>query len=90
MPQLSHTIRASKTFDFASIAAGAVHAVTTVTVPGAALGDVARAAIAVANTGVQLDAWVSAANTVSVLARNPTAGAIDLASAKLNIIVEKF
>lgn len=70
---------ATPTIDPASIAAGA-QATTTVTVQGAKLGDFAMATAPYDLQAVGLHAYVSAANTVTILLKNGTAGAVDLAS----------
>ena len=75
----------SKTFDFASVATGASSATTTVTVTGATLGMYARASVGVDQAGIILNAWVSAADTVSVNVVNLTGGAVDLASTTLRV-----
>lgn len=79
---------ASATYDPASLADG-TSATTTVTVTGAALGDFATASFGADLQGVTLDAWVSAADTVSVKFTNNTGAAVDLASATLRARVEK-
>lgn len=76
------SIQGTAVYDPPSIAAGAF-ADTTVTVTGAVLGDGAVAAFSLALGGLDITAWVSAANTVSVRFRNPTAAAVDLASGTL-------
>jgi hypothetical protein len=81
-------LRGSATYDPPSLAAGA-GVTTTVPVAGAALGDFARAAFSLDLAGLQLTAWVSAADTVSVRFQNGTAAAIDLASGTLRAKVEK-
>lgn len=73
------TRRGSATYDPANLADGA-GVTTTVTVTGAALGDIAEASFSLDLQGILLTAWVSAANTVSVRFQNETGGAIDLAS----------
>ena len=73
----------------ASMAAGAVDAVQTVAVTGAALGDLVEASFTVNRAGAVLDAWVSVPNTVSFQFRNPTAGVIDLASGTVKCRVRK-
>lgn len=79
----------SKTFDFPSVAAAA-ETTTTVTVTGAALGDfVVGVALGVSAGGLALSGYVSAANTVTVVARNNTGAAIDLASTTLSVRVRK-
>lgn len=72
----------SATYDPASLVDGA-GATTTVTVPGAALGDFAQASFSLDLQGITLTAWVSAANTVSVRFQNETTGTLDLGSGTL-------
>jgi len=74
----------SKTHDFGAINAGE-SATTTLTVTGALTTDRAdvnpNAALATATTlGLFLQAYVSAADTVTIVCTNPTAGALNLAS----------
>ena len=76
----------SKTFDWASIANGA-EATTTVTVNGASLGMTASATMSVSLAGMKMSAYVSSANTVTVVMRNDTGGPVDLASGTLRAIV---
>lgn len=71
-----------------SIAAGA-QTTTTVTVTGAALGDYAVASFSLDLQGISLDAYVSAADTVTCVFRNGTVGAVDLASGTLRSFVTK-
>lgn len=78
----------SKTHDFASVADGA-QATTTVTVTGAALGDFCQATVGVSQAGVILHAYVSAADTVTVVLQNESGGAVDLASTTLRVLVRK-
>ena len=56
---------------------------TTVTVTGAAIGDTVAVGFSQNLQGMQLTGYVSAANTVTVVLRNGTAGALDLASGTL-------
>lgn len=56
---------------------------TTVTVPGALLGDKAMASFSLDVQGITVTADVSAANTVAVRFQNETGGAVDLASGTL-------
>ena len=79
----------SATYDAPSIAAGAT-TTTTITVTGAALGDFAVASAPVDLAGLVVTAYVSAANTVTVVLYNPTAGAIDLASGTWKAKVIKY
>lgn len=76
---------ATKTWNPANLAPGA-QTTTTVTVPGAVLGDnadEATAGFSLDLQGLQLSAYVSATDTVTVVLVNPTAGAINLASGTL-------
>jgi hypothetical protein len=82
-------ISGSATYDAPSIAAGAT-TTTTVTVAGAALGDmVLGVSLSVDAGGLVVSGYVSAANTVTVRLSNPTASAIDIASASLRVRVLK-
>jgi len=74
--------RGSATYDPISLADGA-GATTTVTVTGAALGDIAQASFSLDLQGITTTAWVSSANTVSVRLQNETGGPIDLNSGTL-------
>lgn len=78
--------RASATYDPPNIA-GPGQASTTVAVPGAALGDAATATFSLDLQLVELSAYVSAADTVTCLFKNGTAGAIDLGSGMLKVAV---
>lgn len=79
----------SATLDFPSIAAAA-SADLTITVTGAAVGDmVALARPAAPAAGLVFQAFVSAANTVTVRATNITAAAVDAASATYTVAVIK-
>ena len=61
-----------------------------VTVPGAVAKDFAEASLSTILTNVMmLSAHVSAADTVTVVLFNPTAGAIDLGSGTLSVLVLK-
>lgn len=78
------------TLDFPSIAANSQASLTT-TVTGAATGDLVMVAPNVAlETGLSSEAWVSAADTVTIRLSNLTAGAIDPASRAWRIKVERF
>lgn len=81
-------ISGSKTFDPGSIAAAGTET-TTVTVTGAALGDYASASFSLSQAGLNLTAYVSAADTVTCVFSNPTAGAVDLGSGTLRARVRK-
>jgi hypothetical protein len=71
-----------------SLAAGEGVA-TSVTVPGAALGDLARASFSFDLQGSTLSARMSAADTVSVQFQNGSANAADLGSGTLRRTMEK-
>ena len=67
------------TIDPASIAASGT-ATADITVTGAALGDYVMVAAPYDLQGLVCTAYVSAADTVTIVLFNPTAGAVDLAS----------
>jgi len=84
---LTKLLTASATLDFPSIAA-ADQASLTITVTGAVVGDeVAMALPASPTAGIVFNAFVSAANTVTIRATNVTAAAVDPASASYSVIV---
>lgn len=62
---------------------------TTVTVPGAALGDLVLASFSLDLAGLILSYNVSSTNTVTITLFNPTAAAIDLASGTVKVLVFK-
>ena len=74
------------TWNPSSVSAGS-YVSTTVTVSGAALGDVALASFSLDIQEMQINATVSAANTVEVTLYNLTGSAIDLASGTLKVLV---
>lgn len=74
----------SATYDPPSIAAGA-RASTSVSCPGALLGDKVMASFSVNLASIVLLAWVSTDNTVAVDFVNNTAGTIDLASGTISV-----
>jgi hypothetical protein len=76
----------SATYDPPNLAAAGT-TTTTVTVTGAALGDYAACSFSLTSAGIMMTAYVSAANTVTVVLFNPTAGAIDLGSGTLRCMV---
>lgn len=80
------TLFGSATYDPPNIAGGA-QASTTVTVTGAALGQFAIASFSLDTQLIEVSANVTAANTVTVLFKNGTAGAINLASGNLAVRV---
>jgi hypothetical protein len=63
-------------------------ATDTVTVPGVALGDmVIGMSVGVSEAGLVRRAYVSAANTVTIVTYNPTGSSVDLASTTLTMII---
>lgn len=84
---LSKVLAGSATLDFPSIATTA-SADLTITVTGAAVGDeVVLALPAAPAAGLVFNAFVSAANTVTVRASNITASPVDAGSATYGVIV---
>lgn len=84
----SYPLEGTVTYDPPSLADGA-GTTTTITVTGAALGDMAQASFSVATSGITITAWVSAANTVSVRFQNESGGVLDIASGTLKAWVLK-
>lgn len=82
------TISNTATYDPGSLA-DAAGVTTTVTVTGAALGDIALASFSLDLQGITVTAWVSATNTVSVRFQNESGGVLDLASGTLKAMVFK-
>lgn len=78
----------ARSFDFASIAASGFED-QTITVTGAAVGDtVLLAAIdAMVEVGIDFQGRVTAANTVTVRAKNSTSGAINPAAVTIRVMV---
>ncbi|MFL6845158.1 MAG: hypothetical protein ACJ8ER_09790 [Allosphingosinicella sp.] len=81
-------IAGSAAYDPPSIAAGA-STTTTITVTGAAVGDMAVAAFSGNVHPIVISAYVSAANVVTVVLSNPSASAQDLGSGTLFAKVTK-
>jgi hypothetical protein len=80
----------STTWDPPSIASGAATS-TTVTVTGAAAGDVALASLDNSSvTGLVLTATVTAANTVTVTLANLSGSTVDLANSGLRVEVRQY
>lgn len=87
---LAQVLAGTANLNFGSIATLA-SADLTIAVPGAAVGDpVALAIPAAPDAGLVFNAFVSAADTVTVRAHNYTAGAIDPAAADFTVIVFKM
>lgn len=83
---LVNVLSGSATYDPPSLADGA-GTTTTVTVTGAALGDIVQASFSLDLQGITLTAYVSAANTVSVRFQNESGGTLDLASGTIQVRV---
>jgi hypothetical protein len=79
-------LAASDTWDPASVADGD-QATTTITVTGAVLGNFVIASFSLDLQGLQLTAYVSAADTVTVVLSNNTGGAVNLSSGTLRVLV---
>ena len=80
----------SCTLNSASVATVST-ATDTVTVSGVALGDmVLGMSIGVDEAGLVRRAYVSAANTVTIVTYNPTASSVDLASTTLNLVIVRM
>lgn len=83
-------VTATATLDFGSIAVAASED-KTITVTGAVTGDaVAFSLPAAIDAGLVFNAFVSAANTVTVRATNVTAAPIDAASAVFRVVAIHF
>lgn len=76
----------SKTYDPSSLTT-LTQTSTTITCPGVSLGDFVDVSNGVSNALVTVTAYVSAANTVTILVFNGSAGTIDLASATYRVRV---
>ena len=63
----------------------------TITVPGVAVGDmVLGVSFTVERAGIMVEAWVSAANTVTLRFQNETgAGPVDLAASTVRVLVAR-
>jgi hypothetical protein len=87
-PYLVHLPYGQATYNPTSLNTG-TRATTTVTVPGAALGDFAQVAFSLDTQGINVFGYVSAADTVTAVFENNTGGTIDLASGTLRAMVIK-
>jgi hypothetical protein len=74
------SLTATATYDPPSVVTTASTPVQTVTLTGAALGDIVAMSFSLDLQGLNLQGWVSSANTVSYRFSNLTGGPIDLAS----------
>lgn len=85
---LTGLLRGSKTMDWGSVADAATLS-TTVTVTGAALGDMCLASMSLDVQELAMSCAISAANTAEVSLVNDTGSAVDLASGTLAVLVFK-
>ncbi len=86
----SDTWSVTATLNTDSLNAGAT-TTDTVTIPGVALGDVVIGlSTGVSLAGLLRTSYVSAANTVTIVTQNPTAGTIDLASTTVRVVVARL
>lgn len=75
------------TWDPPSIAFGAGGNFTSVTVPGAELGDMVQVSFSRDLEGTMLYGYITAANAVGVIHSNPYAGTVNLLSGELRVMV---
>jgi hypothetical protein len=87
---VNHGLTGSATLNFPSTTT-LLSADLTITVTGAALGDVVSLGVpnAAVNANTSYSAWVSAANTVTVRFNNYSSGTVDPASALFKVFVTK-
>ena len=86
----SDTWVVTATLDAGSLVDGAGET-DTVAVPGVALGDmVLGVSFAVDEAGMSVDAYVSAANVVSIRVQNESGSTVDLASCKIRLVVGRL
>ena len=77
------------TLDAGSVNAAATDT-DTVTVPGVALGDMVLGfGMTVSEAGLVKRAYVSAANTVTIVTYNPTVSPVNLAAATVNFVIAR-
>jgi hypothetical protein len=87
---IENILTATKTQNFGNIVDGALEA-TTITVTGAALGDVVAVSMSVdMPDGYHLSGQVESANVVKVVAHNESGGDVNLASGTLRAVVTSF
>jgi hypothetical protein len=88
---LTISLHNTATYDPPVLTVGLADAIQTMTVTGAALGDSVIATFSLDLQGIELAAWVSAANTVSYQFRNPSGGpaSVDLGSGTVRCRVVK-
>lgn len=82
-------LKASVTKDWASLADG-VGASQTITVSGAALGDVCVPSMSVDIVSMTFTCYISAASVATVRMQNESTATVDLASGTLRVIVLRY
>lgn len=87
-PATLTTLTGSAAYDPPNIVVGG-QAVTTVSVPGAAVGDFALASFSIASPGLTITAFVSVADTVAVVLFNGTDSDVNMAAGTLRALVFK-
>lgn len=87
--RLGSYLNGTATYDPPNLSAGASQS-TSVTVNGAAVGDIASVQFSVANTGIVWRSEVTSANTITVWQTNLSGSAVDLASGTLRATARKF
>lgn len=85
----SGALSASATYNPPSLAAGVRDTEQSITVTGAALGDIAQASFSLDLQGCRLESYVSGTDTVKYQFFNATAGTIDLGSGTVRVQVRK-
>ena len=84
-------LKATATYDPANLAADGNATSTTITVTGAAVGDMALATHSLlSSNNVLITAHVQAADTVRVVLMNKTGGALNIGSGTLTVVVLHF
>ena len=83
------SLHGNSTPTFPSIAAGGIWS-GTITVSGAAFGDIVRLSLSASQQGLILHGYVSAADTITATLYNPTGSAVALGSATIRAFVEKI
>jgi len=81
-------LEASVVYDPAPITTGSRAAIQTLACAGVTLGMPVRASFSLDLQGLSINAWVSAADTISFQFFNPTAGALDLGSGTVTVRAE--
>ena len=89
VPVPGGTIQGTLTYDPPSLTTG-TQTTTTLTMTGVSLGDFAFVSFSVSLQGLKVWAYVSAADTVTVVFRNDTGATVDLASGTIRVRVGRW